>query len=202
MPPEDPDKDHHHMGEQKKKEHRNNTDLMPIAKIRCMLYLIVELKLLSENFENNNFLDVIYHQIAILNLKKQEYLEVDNDVNKKLDSTAVMFFNKSLREDSDDEFLIAKNYNELAELNFRNKEYLQAGLYYDSTLSELSSRSREFRKIKRKRDNLNDLIFYENMSMDLDSIIQLVKMSKDQREEYFTDFIKNLESNQEKTKKV
>ena len=162
---------------------------------------IVELKLLSENFENNNFLDVIYHQIAILNLKKQEYPEVDNDVNKKLDSTAVVFFNKSLREDSDDEFLIAKNYNELAELNFRNKEYLQAGLYYDSTLSELSSKSREFRKIKRKRDNLNDLIFYENMSMDLDSIIQLVKMSKDQREEYFTDFIKNLESNQEKTKK-
>ena len=64
--------------------------------------------------------------------------------------------NKSLRSDPDDEILIAKNYNELAELNFRNKDYLQAGLYYDSTLSELNSRTRECKKKNRKRENLNE----------------------------------------------
>ena len=36
---------------------------------------IAELKLLTENFENNNYLDIIFHQIAMLNLKKGELLD-------------------------------------------------------------------------------------------------------------------------------
>jgi len=113
---------------------------------------ISELKELTENFENNNFFDIIYHQIAVLNLKKNNDDPDSTDSLRILnDSLAVLNFNKSLRSDSDDEILIAKNYNELAELNFRNKDYLQAGLYYDSTLSELNSRSRDFKKIKRSK---------------------------------------------------
>ena len=159
---------------------------------------IAELKLLTENFENNNFTDIIFYQIAMLNLKKANLTE-ELDSNQ-LDSLAVINFNKSLRSDPDDEILIAKNYRELAELNFRNKEYLKAGLYYDSTLSELNTRSREFRRIKKKRENLDDLIFYETLSSDLDSIINLVKMSDDQREEYFNTYILNLQAQKEQSK--
>ena len=156
---------------------------------------IMELKELAMNFENNNFLDIIYHQIAMLNLKK-------NDSIKSLkDSLAVHYFNKSLSSDPDDEILIAKNYNELAELNFRNKEYLQAGLYYDSTLNELNSRSREFRKIKKKRDNLDDLIFYETLTIELDSIFNLVNMTDEKRKEYFSNYINNLKEKKEKSDK-
>ena len=134
---------------------------------------ILELKELVENFENNNFLDIIYYQIAMLNLKKNySKIILKDSLKRSNDSLAVLYFNKSLRSDPDDEILIAKNYNELAELNFRNKDYLQAGLYYDSTLSELNSRTREFKKIKRKRENLNDLIFYETIAMELDSTIK------------------------------
>ena len=159
---------------------------------------IAELKLLIENFENNNFADIIFYQIAMLNLKKANLTE-ELDSNQ-LDSLAVINFNKSLRSDPDDEILIAKNYRELAELNFRNKEYLKAGLYYDSTLSELNTRSREFRRIKKKRENLDDLIFYETLSSDLDSIINLVKMSDDQREEYFNTYILKLQAQKEQSK--
>ncbi len=159
---------------------------------------IAELKLLTENFENNNFTDIIFYQIAMLNLKKANLTE-ELDSNQ-LDSLAVINFNKSLRSDPDDEILIAKNYRELAELNFRNKEYLKAGLYYDSTLSELNTRSREFRRIKKKRENLDDLIFYETLSSDLDSIINLVKMSDDQREEYFNTYILKLQAQKKQSK--
>ena len=156
---------------------------------------IMELNELAINFENNNFLDIIYHQIAMLNLKK-------NDSIKSLrDSLAVHYFNKSLRSAPDDEILIAKNYNELAELNFRNKEYLQAGLYYDSTLNELNSRSREFRKIKKKRDNLDDLIFYETLTIELDSIFNLVNMTDEKRKEFFSNYINNLKEKKEKSDK-
>ena len=159
---------------------------------------IAELKLLTENFENNNFADIIFYQIAMLNLKKANLTE-ELDSNQ-LDSLAVINFNKSLRSDPDDEILIAKNYRELAELNFRNKEYLKAGLYYDSTLSELNTRSREFRRIKKKRENLDDLIFYETLSSELDSIITLVKMSENQREEYFNTYILKLQAQKEQSK--
>jgi len=159
---------------------------------------IAELKLLTENFENNNFADIIFYQIAMLNLKKANLTE-ELDSNQ-LDSLAVINFNKSLRSDPDDEILIAKNYRELAELNFRNKDYLKAGLYYDSTLSELNTRSREFRRIKKKRENLDDLIFYETLSSELDSIITLVKMSDNQREEYFNTYILKLQAQKEQSK--
>ena len=156
---------------------------------------IMELKELAINFENNNFFDIIYHQIAMLNLKKSD------SIKRLKDSLAVHYFNKSLRSDTDDEILIAKNYNELAELNFENKEYLQAGLYYDSTLNELNSRSREFRKIKKKRENLDDLIFYETLTIELDSIFNLVNMTDEKRKEYFSNYINNLKEKKEKSDK-
>tara|TARA_B100001121_G_scaffold200020_1_gene174900 strand:- start:2 stop:2515 length:2514 start_codon:yes stop_codon:yes gene_type:complete len=163
---------------------------------------ISELKELTENFENNNFFDNIYHQIAVLNLKKNDDDPDSTDSLRILnDSLAVLNFNKSLRSDSDDEILIAKNYNELAELNFRNKDYLQAGLYYDSTLSELNSRSRDFKKIKRKRDNLNDLIFYESIAMELDSIINLINMPDENRRVFFSDYVEQLKARENKAKR-
>ena len=155
---------------------------------------ILELKELSQNFENNNFFDVIYHQIAMLYLKKTNTEKVHKD------SLATHYFNKSLRSDPDDETLIAKNYNELAEMKFRNKEYLQAGLYYDSTLSELNVRSRDFRKIKKKRKNLDDLIYYENLTTQLDSITTLINMSDESRRKFFENHIAKLKKNNERSK--
>ena len=155
---------------------------------------ILELKELSQNFENNNFFDVIYHQIAMLYLKKTNIEKVHKD------SLATHYFNKSLRSDPDDETLIAKNYNELAEMKFRNKDYLQAGLYYDSTLSELNVRSRDFRKIKKKRENLDDLIYYENLTTQLDSITTLINMSDESRRKFFENHIAKLKKNNERSK--
>ena len=155
---------------------------------------ILELKELSQNFENNNFFDVIYHQIAMLYLKKTNIEKAHKD------SLATHYFNKSLRSDPDDETLIAKNYNELAEMKFRNKEYLQAGLYYDSTLSELNVRSRDFRKIKKKRENLDDLIYYENLTTQLDSITTLINMSDESRRKFFENHIAKLKKNNERSK--
>lgn len=161
---------------------------------------LLELELLAENFENNNFLDIIFHQIAMLNLKKRDLIQNEEIMFQKLDSTAVTYFNKSLRTDSNQQFLVAKNYNELAELNFRNKNYLESGLYYDSTLTQLNNRSRKFRKISRKRENLNDLIYYETVSSELDSIIDLIEMPNEKRIDYFKKYVEKINESQKKEK--
>ncbi len=143
------------------------------------------LESLESNRENRPFLDKIYHHIANYHIK-------DNK-----DSLAITYYNKSLRTDSKDTHLTALNYQKLAELNFDYSEYSLAGSYYDSTLLNLKEKSKTFRVIKRKRDNLEEVIFYEAIAQETDSILRLVKFSDDEKEIYFQAFIDNLKLEEE-----
>ncbi len=92
------------------------------------------------------------------------------------------------------------NYQKLAEINFDNNEYLMAGLYYDSTLIKLEKKTKLYRQIKKKRDNLKDVILYENITKNNDSILALVNMNNADREEYFKLYIDKLKRKDEKLK--
>ena len=147
------------------------------------------LESLELNRENRPFLDKIYHQIANYHIKNNK------------DSMAVAYYNKSLRSNSKDTYLTALNYQILADLNFDYSEYSLAGSYYDSTLLSLKKKSKSFRVIKRKRDNLEDVIFYESVVQDTDSILGLVELSDIERETYFQAYIENLKLKEEVEKK-
>ncbi|MDG1014131.1 MAG: hypothetical protein P8O09_02855, partial [Flavobacteriaceae bacterium] len=138
------------------------------------------LESLESNRENRPFLDKIYHHIANYHIKNNK------------DSLAITYYNRSLRTDSKDTHLTALNYQKLAELNFDYSEYSLAGSYYDSTLLNLKEKSKTFRVIKRKRDNLEEVIFYEAIAQETDSILRLVEFSDDEKEIYFQAFIDNL----------
>ena len=140
---------------------------------------------LESNRENRPFLDKIYHHIANYHIRNNK------------DSLAITYYNKSLRTDSKDTHLTALNYQILAELNFDYSEYSLAGFYYDSTLLSLKENSKAFRAIKRKRDNLEEVIFYEGIVQETDSILRLVEFSDDEKEIYFQDFIDNLKLEEE-----
>ena len=145
---------------------------------------------LETNRENRPFLDRIYHQIAQYQLQNQS------------DSTAISYFNKSLRTNSEDELLTATNYQILGDLNFDYSEYSLAGSYYDSTLLNLKENSKPFREIKRKRDNLEDVIYYETIARDNDSILSVVAMSDSEKESYFQSYIEILKAEAEALKKA
>jgi Flp pilus assembly protein TadD len=145
---------------------------------------------LETNRENRPFLDRIYHQIAQYQLQNQS------------DSTAISYFNKSLRTNSEDELLTATNYQILGDLNFDYSEYSLAGSYYDSTLLNLKENSKPFREIKRKRDNLEDVIYYETIARDNDSILNVVAMSDYEKESYFQSYIEILKAEGEALKKA
>jgi len=137
---------------------------------------------LETNRENRPFLDRIYHQIAQYQLQNQS------------DSIAISYFNKSLRTNSEDDYLTAKNYQILGDLNFDYSEYSLAGSYYDSTLLKLVENSKPYRAIKRKRDNLEDVIYYESIAQANDSILSVVAMSDTEKETYFQSYIETLKS--------
>lgn len=136
-------------------------------------------KLLKDR-ENRPFLDVLNHQMALFYDK--------NNVNKK----AIEFYNKSLRTKSEDQYLMASNYRNLAKRYFDNAKYQTAGQYYDSTLTRLTARTREFNYIKKKRDNLADVIKYEGIAQRNDSILNVVSLSDSDKKSFYDDYIVKL----------
>ena len=150
-----------------------------------LLELLTELE---ENRENRPFLDKIYHQ-------KGAYF-----LNNKSDTLAITYFNKSLRTNSQDKILKAKNYEILGDMNFDKSVYREAGKYYDSTMTNLVLNSKPYRTIKRKRDNLEDVIYYEDIAKVNDSVLNLVNLSEADRLTYFESFIETLKVKAEKEK--
>ncbi len=135
---------------------------------------------LEENRENRPFLDRIYNQIG-------EYYRSTENID-----TAVIYYNKSIRNYKEDPILQSVNYSTLAEINFDRAAYKDAGKYYDSTLTFLEENSRDWRRFRKKRENLDDVIKYEDIATLNDSVLRIAAMSEAQQLAYFTDYTDKL----------
>ncbi|MDC6362055.1 MULTISPECIES: tetratricopeptide repeat protein [Flavobacteriaceae] len=140
---------------------------------------------LEENRENRPFLDKIYREVA------QFHLANDSD------SLALVYYNKSLKTTQGEQKLNALNYQSLADYYFDEDAYKIAGAYYDSTLTNLKENTRKHRNIKKKLDNLEDVIKYEDIVQHTDSIITLYEMPETERKAYFEDYIAELKRKEE-----
>ncbi|SKB34665.1 Tetratricopeptide repeat-containing protein [Salegentibacter salinarum] len=138
------------------------------------------LRVLEEDRENRPFLDKIYFQIG-------EYYNRLDSINIAED-----YYKKSLREPASDIYLRSINYEILANINFDRTDYLAASKYFDSTLAEMDPQLREFRTIKKKRDNLEDVIRYEDIAYKNDSILQLSQMMPAEQLDYFKNYTTDL----------
>lgn len=142
--------------------------------------ILEELVDLEENRENRPFLDKIYNQRA------EFYMATGSD------SLGVVYYNKSIRATQNSPQLNALNYENLAEYNFDGNEYKIAGNYYDSVLTNLPENTKKFRAIKKKLDNLEDVIIYEDIVQYADSVITLYNLPKNEQLVYFEDYIAQL----------
>ncbi len=137
-------------------------------------------KKLFEDRENRPYLDNLNHQMALF---------YDTQKNSK---RAIFFYNKSLRAKSEDQYLLASNYRNLAKIYFDKAKYQTAGQYYDSTLVKLTPRTREYIAIKKKRENLNDVIKYEGIAQKNDSILNVIALSTNDKIGFYEDYISKL----------
>lgn len=158
-----------------------------IAKIRNFDYqsgdkvaLLELLTKLEENRENRPYLDIIYHQIGEYHLEG------------KSDSIAESYYNKSLRTKTKDKYLKSLNYRTIGDLKFDDAMYKAAGSYYDSTLIQLKPNSKDYRRIKKKRDNLDEVIYYEDEAKETDSLLTVLAMSEEDRVAYYEKYIEEL----------
>ncbi|WP_324720230.1 type IX secretion system periplasmic lipoprotein PorW/SprE [Salinimicrobium sp. HB62] len=142
--------------------------------------VLEQLTELAEDRENRPYLDKIYFQLAEFHYQQDS------------SRLAIEYYNRSLRSPSNNSYLQSLDYQTLGNINFDAANYEMAGAYYDSTLTKLSENSREYRLIKRKRDNLDDVIYYENMAEEADSILYLASLTEEQQLEYFKDYTTKL----------
>jgi hypothetical protein len=131
---------------------------------------------LEENRENRPFLDKIYYRIAEFHRNNEsEYL-------------SELYYNKSLRKTSSDKYLRALNYETLGNMYFDRNIYKTAGAYYDSTMTAMVENSKPFRIIKKKRENLDDVIYYEGIAQINDSILQMISLPKEEQLAIYTKY--------------
>ncbi len=131
---------------------------------------------LAKDRENRPYLDKIYFQLAEFHYQQDSV------------GLAVDYYNRSLRVPSDNLYLQSLDYETLGNINFDAANFEVAGAYYDSTLSKLAQNTRDYRLIKKKRDNLDDVIYYENLANKNDSILYIANLSEAEQLEYFTTY--------------
>ena len=140
---------------------------------------------LLENRENRPFLDILNHQVGIFYDKQGK------------DERALEYYNASLDYAKNDNYLIASNYRNIGDMNFRKASYPTAAKYYDSTLVKLNPKTREFIHIEKVRKNLDEVIFYEAIAVRNDSILKVVALPEAGRIAYFDGYIEKLKKQDE-----
>ncbi|ESU29975.1 gliding motility-related protein [Flavobacterium limnosediminis JC2902] len=141
---------------------------------------------LLKDRENRPYLDVVHYQKGLF----YDKLGKNKDAKKQ--------YNKSLRAVSQDNYLVASTYRNLAAIYFEESKYRTAGQYYDSTLLRLDVKSREYYSVKKKRENLADVIKYEDIIQINDSILNVVAMSENDRRNFYQAHITKLKIEDER----
>ncbi|MUU79039.1 type IX secretion system periplasmic lipoprotein PorW/SprE [Winogradskyella endarachnes] len=164
-----------------------NADVSNVDDVEFQEYLTD----LEENRENRPFLDKIYYRIA-------EYHR-----NKMSDSIAEVYYNKSLRKTTSDQYLKSLSYETLGNMYFDKNVYKTAGAYYDSTMTVMTVNTKPYRVIKKKRENLDDVIYYEGIAQTNDSILRMVSLPKAEQLAIYTKFaedqkLKEIEARKQK----
>ncbi len=140
---------------------------------------------LEANRENRPWLDIINYQKAL-------FLESIDSIDG-----AVAYYNKSLRAGDKDRYLKGLTYDALGRVNFDNARFETAGTYFDSAATQYEDRTREKRAAVKKKENLADVILYETTRRNADSILNVVAMTDEQREVFYSNYIEELKAREE-----
>ena len=149
---------------------------------------IRDLQKMLNNYENQAFEHVINRALAKLYLEKQE------------DSLALLYYDRSLESPSLDSYTRIANYEDLADFHFEKGAYLTSGGFLDNLLRLFDEGSVAYKKMKRKRDNLGEVISYEETVQLTDSILNLISMTNTEQLAYFENYLnKKQEQEAQKT---
>ena len=143
--------------------------------------IVYALQDLIKNRDNREYLDELYYQAGLISLKNESF------------DQARGLFELSIIHNTSKPYQKSLSYESLGDFYFDKTSFEMAGAYYDSVLQiPIDQNTKRVRKIIRKRESLNDVIYYENIARKSDSILTLVNMSEEEKDIYFKGYIEQL----------
>lgn len=140
---------------------------------------------LIDQRENRSYLNQLYYRAGIIYKEK--------DANAAID-----YFKKSLQANSERNLQKEITYEAIGNVYFNKADFVTAGAYYDSILNIAQNKNeKRVRSLARKRNNLNEVIYYENIIKDTDSLLNIAGMSKEAQTEFFETYIEKLKKSEE-----
>jgi tetratricopeptide repeat protein len=150
-----------------------------------VLTTVEKLNKLVKDRDNRPYLDELYFQLGTL--EKENNLE-----------NAIGYFKKSLQASKTTDLQKEFTYQAAGDLYFDEAEFITAGAYYDSILKiTKEENTKRIRRLTRKRNNLNEVIFYENIVKINDSILTINSMTEDEQTTFFVAHIEKIKATEE-----
>ena len=131
-----------------------------------------QLNKLTKDIKNYDFLDQIYFTKAELKL-------ADGDTEG-----ALADFQEATKYGSSSPERKAESFYRLASLFYSTDDYVNAKLYYDSTMQVLPEKDERYASVKRLNDNLTSVAENSAIVALQDSLLTLASLSEDQLEEW------------------
>lgn len=146
-----------------------------------------QLKKMAKNPVNSKYNDEIYFGLASINQKLKNEEKMLGYLNKTLKINEVKKYQKVL------------TYEKLGDFYFEKSDFVLASKYYDSILPNVeNANTKHIRKIERKINNLEDVVFYENVLKENDSILNLLSLNDNDKKLFFEKYVEKLKKSDEK----
>ena len=130
-----------------------------------------------KNFQNQDLKHYLYSGIAKILYKNGK------------DSLANTYFILSQNSLNVDIYTKINNYNSIIDYNFKKGDFINSGKYIDSLISLYNTGQTELRILKRRKESLSDVIKYENIVYETDSLLKLINMNPKERFSFFSSYI-------------
>ena len=142
-------------------------------------------EMLNDN-KNEDYLDRIYYALGKISLEENNMSE------------AIKNFKNSATESETNDNQKGLSFLELADIYFEQKKYEQAQAYYDSSVTSLEADYPGYTKLYTKTQYLTKLVQNLNTIQYQDSLLQVAKLPKEEREALINKLIKEHQEAQRK----
>ena len=147
-------------------------------------------KKLLRSDEDRRFRDKTHYFYGTYLLKEEDTLNAEKELTASLET------------DTQDRYLKSLIYEQFSSNRIDQLAFVIGGAYLDSTLLNLSDGTRRYRKLKRQRDKLDDIITYEKTIVTSDSLLRLIAMPQEEQKRLVDNYIIQLKAEDAKAKAV
>ena len=142
-------------------------------------------KLIKNPF-NKEYLDALYYQLGKISEATDKEKAIEN-------------YKKAIASSQQNNFQKELSYEAIGTIYFDKAKFVTAASYYDSILQiTKDDTSKRIFRLKRKRNNLDEVILYEGVAKVNDSILTIAALSKEEQIAFFNDHIEKLKAEEEK----